>query len=233
MILAGCTGPGGASEEPGAENEAPEAQLNANKDTAWTDEFIKFDGSQSEDPDGNISEWHFAFGDDTEMTVTEEEEAEDVEYSYSHGGEFVATLTVRDSGGEQTGAKADTDSYELAVNERQEVVGQVVHVADNETASQFEEPVDVYDGVDRFELEVTVESTMPAGASEIEVRVVDPGGETLTDDTVTVNAGENETLTLQDLMTEPGTYQIEIEAHSGAANTHGEFRTYYDEDFPL
>lgn len=232
LVLAGCSGPGGALEDQGDENEAPEAKLSVSKNTAWTDETVEFDGTESHDPDGNISQWHFSFGDGTEATASEEERAK-MDHQYKHGGEFVATLTVRDSGGQQTGEKSATDSVELAINERQEVLGQVVHAPENESTGTFNEPVKAYEGVDRFELEVTVESTMPTGASEIEVRIVDPSGETITDGSVTVNAAENETLTLQDVITDAGTYQVEVEAHSGAANVHGEMRTYYDVDYPM
>lgn len=234
MIVAGCAGTGdGLGDDP--DNEPPEAQLSVNKDVTWTNERVQFDGSQSSDEDGNITEWRFDFGDGTQVTVTEEDQADSVDHQYQHGGEFVATLTVRDDGGDQVGEKVDTDTVDLAVNERQEIVAQVIYAAptnESETAT-YTTPVGVYEGVDRFELEVTAASSIPAGASEIDVRLVDPGGETVEEGTVTVNAGENETLNLDGIITEAGTYEVIVEAESGGATVHGEFRTYYDADFPL
>lgn len=230
MILAGCTGPGGALEDD--DNEPPNAELQANTDVAWSDEQVTFNGKESNDEDGNVTEWHFSFGDGTEMTVNDEDEAE-VDHQYRHGGEFVATLTVRDDGGEQTGERVDTDSVDIAVNERQELVAQVIYASpanESETAT-YTQPMDVYEGIDRYELEATVESVVPAGASEIHMRVVDPSGETVGEDSVTVNAGENETVTFGDVITDEGTYDVVVEAESGGASVHGEFRTYYDADF--
>lgn len=231
LVLAGCTGPGGALEDD--DNEPPEAQLNANTDVVWTDERVTFDGRESSDADGNITEWHFSFGDGIEMTVNDEDKAE-VDHQYKHGGEFVATLTVRDDGGEQTGEQVDTDQVDVAVNERQEIVAQVIYASptnESQTAT-YTQNMEAYEGIDRFELDVTVESAIPAGASEIRVRVVDPAGETVAEDSVTVNAGENETLTFGETITDEGTYDVVVEAESGGANVHGEFRTYYDADFP-
>ncbi len=230
LMLAGCTGPGGAFE--GDDNQPPNAELSASTDVAWTDEQVTFDGTESGDEDGNVTEWHFSFGDGTEMTVNDENDAE-VEHVYRHGGEFVATLTVRDDGGEQAGEEVDTDSVEVAINERQQLVGQVIYAspANDSATAKYTQQMDAYEGVDRFELELTVESGIPAGASEITVRVVDPTGETVAEDSVTVNAGENETLTLGEAITDEGAYDVVVEAESGGANVQGEFRTYYDADF--
>ena len=70
--LAGCL-----HEEIGTEverdNQPPVAVLNVDRNSAWTGETFRFDASDSHDPDGNITEYRFDFGDGSEAFVTNED----------------------------------------------------------------------------------------------------------------------------------------------------------------
>lgn len=233
--LAGCLGGQGRLQggESGAENDPPHAELTANKDKAWNGERVRFDGSGSTDPDGDVRVWRFDFGDETPpMEVRNEEDAEDVSHSYARGGEYQATLTVFDDGGEQGGALSDSDSVVVRVNDRRPVATQVIYaaLADNESpTATFRQAFEVNGGADEIDINLTVRSSVPVAASEITARILDPDGEEMAESTVTVDAQDEESLDLRASPAETGTYILEIEAESGGATISGEVRVMYDE----
>ncbi len=80
-------------------NRAPTAVLSANPVTADTGKDVTFSGASSSDPDGNVAEYWFDFGDSTNtgwiMTAS-------VTHPYTSEGAYTATLKVRDDEGLQS-----------------------------------------------------------------------------------------------------------------------------------
>ena len=227
MLLAGCTAGGGDA------NVSPHADLNVSQEEGWTgDEFV-FDASESTDPDGEITSWRVDFGDGTPpVEVTEEDMANDIRHTYARGGEFTVTLLVTDDGDEGTGSASDDDSTNVAVNERVPIASTAVSaLPGNSTGAVQEVPFEVYEKANRYDLNITFTSLLLTGSSEFEVRVVDPDNKTLGEtETVTVGAGQEQTLDLDGLLTMQGTHVVRIEAKSGGGTGTGELRIYYGEE---
>src|SRR5688572_17368930 len=229
LLLAGCTAGGGDA------NVSPHADLDVDKEEGWTGEEFVFDASGSSDADGEIEGWTVDFGDDTPpVTVSEEDMANDIRHTYSRGGAFTVTLTVTDSGDEGTGSATGDDSLKVAVNERQPIASTAVSAGPgNDTGAQMEVPFTVHERANRFDLNVTFTSILPAGSSEFEVRIVGPDNETVGQpESVTVGAGEEKTLDVDGLLTDKGAHRVVIEAKSGGGTATGELRIYYGEDVP-
>jgi len=226
--LAGCVGdtPDVALD---GENAAPEAALTVNRPSGWSTETFRFDAAGSRDTDGSITEYRFAFGDGTETVVSGDDEPH-VTHAYAHGGEYIVTLTVRDDGGENLGALTDTALLTVSVNERQALGGQVVDQPANNQTSTYTVEFEVFNGADRAQVDLDVASLLPAGSSEIRVRLVDPEGVELDAKTLNVDAGQTEQAVLTTVLATEGTHTMEVVAESGAAAATGELRVYYDED---
>lgn len=227
LFLAGCTAGGGDA------NVAPHADLNVNHDEAWADEDFVFDASESADSDGEIVTYKFDFGDGTPpVEVTDEDMANSVNHRYARGGEYTVTLTVTDDGDENTGALTDTDSTNVAVNERFPVASLAVSAVpgDEDGATQYV-PFDVYEKANRYSLNLTMTSLLLTGASEFEIKVLDSENETLGEtERVTVGPNEEKTVDLDGLLTKTGVHRIEVRALSGGGTATGEMRVYYGED---
>lgn len=219
--LAGCS-------ENAADNKAPNAELTANKETGWTTEEFVFDGRDSSDSDGTIVSWRFDFGDGTTAQASREEDAR-VSHRFLHGGEFAVTLTVTDDGRENEGALPDTDTVQVRVDERIAVAAAALYAvpANQSVVAKREQSFQVYEGANRFEMNLTATSLLLAGSSEISIKVLDPTGATLDAETLTVQAGQTGTATLDSLLTKQGAHKVVIEAMSGGARVQGELRLYY------
>ncbi len=77
----------------GGGNQPPIARRQISKTQAKVGEVITFDASQSSDPDGQIVQYHWDFGDNstsTQMIAT---------HAYTRAGNFSPTLTVTDNNG--------------------------------------------------------------------------------------------------------------------------------------
>ena len=75
------------------ENKLPIASINASPSSGQAPLTVKFDGSQSSDPDGQITAYAWQFGDGgTSSGAT-------VSHQYTKAGTFTATLTVTDDSG--------------------------------------------------------------------------------------------------------------------------------------
>jgi PKD repeat protein len=75
------------------ENKLPIASINASPSSGQAPLTVKFDGSQSSDPDGQITAYAWQFGDGgTSSGAT-------VSHQYTRAGTFTATLTVTDDSG--------------------------------------------------------------------------------------------------------------------------------------
>lgn len=228
MLLAGCTAGGGD------ENVKPDASLEVNQEEGWTGEEFVFDARGSSDPDGEVTSWTFDFGDDTPPRTVTEDEAAQVSHVYTRGGEYTVTVTVTDDGKENTGALTDTESTNVAVNERIPVASTAVSTlpADDEDATARQSiPFEVHEKANRYELNLTFTSVLPTGSSEFVVKVVDPSNETVGEqETVTVGPGTaGQSVTLEGLLTKQGIHRVEVEAKSGGGAGEGELRVYYGE----
>lgn len=88
-------------------NHPPLARLTFEPQMPNQEESIRFDGSGSSDPDGNIIEYEWDFGDGNNQT------GPFAKHSYAMGGSFIATLVVKD-GNNATNAS----SSKIRVNKR-------------------------------------------------------------------------------------------------------------------
>lgn len=85
----------GPEPGPGTENQAPRAASYVLKWSGDIGEDIEFDASGSRDPDGEIIQYIWDFGDGT----TEESTTETITHSYENPGNYIVLLTVEDDGG--------------------------------------------------------------------------------------------------------------------------------------
>ena len=227
--LAGCVDADREQED----SAAPEARLEVDKTSAFAGETFTFDASGSSDSDGNVTAWRFDFGDGTTFEAETEAEAKRAEHSYDQGGEYTVTVTVFDDGEEQEGALSDTSSVTVAVNERYPIAQQTLYAApaNASATTKFTMEFETHEGVDNFEFNVTLQSLLIAGSSEITVRVLDPSGEAIVNETVSLDAQASQDVDLEGALAEEGVHKVEIEAESGGAQATGELRVYYDEEF--
>ncbi|MFD1587794.1 PKD domain-containing protein [Halorientalis brevis] len=77
----------------GVGTKAPEARISTEKTTAITGETIRFDGSNSSDPDGSIASYAWDFGDGTTAIGVSRT------HSYSSTGTYTVRLNVTDNWG--------------------------------------------------------------------------------------------------------------------------------------
>ena len=96
-------------------NEMPNASLTLEPDTGWifdnttgiVNPEITFNATGSEDPDGEIRNYHYDFG---EGNISDSGQ-DSVERSYENGGVYTTSLTVQDNDGEE-----DSVSRYLTIN---------------------------------------------------------------------------------------------------------------------
>ena len=223
-LLAGCTAGGGDS------NKAPHAVLEVNKDNGYTGEEFTFDASKSTD-DGEKLTYRFDFGDDTPPLEVDSDDADEVTHAYLEGGQYTVTLTVLDDGKDNTGSRSDDDAVNVIVNERVPVAITSINAVGTNTTG--EEPFEVHEDANRFDLNLTVRSALLTGSSEFEVKVVGPDNETLATKTVPVSPGtQGQTVTLDGLLTKQGMHKVVVVAKTGGGTAEGELRVIYGEDLP-
>lgn len=227
-VMAGCAGPGAADNV--TENRAPDAKLTVNKHRGYNTDSFSFDGRESTDDGDNITSWKFSFGDGTTYEALRKEDAS-VSHRYAHGGEFVVTLTVTDDGASNEGTLTDTTSTTVAVNERIRVAQQAINAGPNNVSGESRTPIQVYKDADRFELSVTIQSTMVVGSSEFEVRLLDNENKVLEQETKTIQAQKTETIDLEGELFDEGSHTILVRAISGGGVMTGEMRVFYDRGF--
>lgn len=227
-VMAGCTGPGSSNAT--GDNQAPDAKLSVNKHRGWNSDSFSFDGRESTDDRGNITSWKFDFGDGQTYEALRKEDAQ-VSHRYAHGGEFVVTLTVTDNGGQNQGSLSDTTTTTVAVNERIRVAQQAINAGPNNVSGESRTPIPVYREADKFELSVTIQSTMVVGSSEFEVKVLDHEGKILEQETKTIQAQKTQTIDLEGELFDEGSHTIVVRAVSGGGVMTGEMRVFYDRGF--
>ena len=221
-LLAGCTAGGGDT------NKAPHADLEVNKDNGYTGEEFTFDASGSTD-DGEELTYRFDFGDDSPPVEVTGEDAAEVTHAYLEGGQYTVTLTVLDDGKDNTGSKSDDDAVNVIVNERIPIASTSISAVGANTTG--EEPFDVHEDANRFDLNITLRSALVTGSSEFEVKVVDPDNETIATKTTPVGPGtQGQTVTLDGLLTKQGTHRVVLVAKTGGGTAEGELRVIYGEN---
>lgn len=224
-LAAGCFG-----AEGGRENSLPIAVLTADRTSAFVEEEFTFDATGSADPDGNISVFRFDFGDNTTKEVKNESEAK-VKHAYDEGGEYIVTLTVLDDGGALAGALSATAQMTVAVNDRIRVPTQVLlaNVTGSGQGSRYTQEFESRLGVDRYVLNLSLESAFPAGTGQINVTVTDATGKIVGAATYTAQAGQNTTQSLAGALEAEGTNTIQVTGQSGGTRMTGELLVYYDD----
>lgn len=224
-LMAGCL-----SSEAGTANQLPTAVLTADRLSAFVEEEFTFDATGSADVDGNISVYRFDFGDNTTKEAKGESEAK-VKHAYEQGGEYIVTLTVIDNGGPLAGALSATTQMTVAVNDRMRVPPQVLlaGVAGANQTSRYTQEFESQVGVDRFVLNLSLESVLAAGTSQVNVTVTDAAGKVVAAVTYAVQAGQNSTQSLEGPLEAEGTNKLEITSQSGGTRVMGELLVYYDE----
>lgn len=113
VLLAGLvftlTGCGFFNKAPTAEISVTSHEVTDNTVSVNTDEEIKFDGSSSYDPDGEITSYSWDFGSNFDSNSTEVNAVQTG--SYSVADNYTVKLTVTDDG-----AKKDTASVDVEVS---------------------------------------------------------------------------------------------------------------------
>jgi hypothetical protein len=91
-------------------NEPPIARITVDKTEADIGEFINFSAEKSRDPDGEIVDYKWDFGDNSEIVHGKEQK-----HFYARSGEYTVTLTVEDSN--QT---KDKEQIEVSIKPKDE-----------------------------------------------------------------------------------------------------------------
>lgn len=228
-LLSGCASWTGGGDDGG--NAAPLARLDADKDKAWAGDDVTFDAQDSSDPDGNVTEWRFDFGDGTRLNVTSEDAAR-VKHAYARGGEYEASVTVVDDGTHDgLGEKASKATIHVAVDERSPVAASVVQtgVGNASAGSRMDVPFGVREGADRTVANVTLQNLMVAGPTMLRLQIRDAAGEVLADQTYTLNSTESREVKLSADLDETGNHTLVVLATSGAARVSGVQEIYYSD----
>jgi len=226
-LLSGCAGLGNSNN---AGDRSPHAVLQSDRSKGWTGDTFTFDGQGSSDPDGNVTSWRFDFGDGTNATVGNADAAR-VKHAYAQGGEYVVTLTVVDDGTKDGLHKAsDTDSVRVAVDQRSPVAATVVRTPLNDSgAARMGEPFAVRDGADKAVANLTAQNLLVTGASQVRVRILDPAGKALAEQTLVLNDTKAVPLRLGSALTDDGNHTLEVVALSGTVRVTGDLSVLYSE----
>lgn len=225
--FAGCLGVGTDSDD-----HAPTAVLTADTDERWTGEQFAFNASTSSDPNGDITRWHFDFGDGTDFETASQEKAENTTHAYKQGGIFNATLTITDDGTNQTGKETATDVVVVTVHDDVRVTPRANYAVPEGAGDASNSTVlfRVNEGAVAYEANITVTSLIPAGTSTVTLRVLTPDGALVEMNEVSVDAGKQVTEILAGTFDGHGAFTLEIGVTSGGVSTEGMMRIYYGED---
>ena len=104
-LLSACGGGGGDGGNSPPVNSAPIAVINVSKTSGYAPLSIEFDGSQSSDQDGNVTNYSWDFGDGTSAVGSQ------ANHTYTGLGVFSATLTVSDNDGSMSSASVTISSH--------------------------------------------------------------------------------------------------------------------------
>ena len=105
-LLSACGG--GGRENPPPANSPPNAVINASKTSGYAPLSLEFDGSQSSDRDGSVTNYSWEFGDGTSSLGSQ------ANHTYTSLGLFTATLTVSDDDGASSSTSVQIKSHAQA-----------------------------------------------------------------------------------------------------------------------
>jgi len=150
-------------------NESPRADLNLEPDLAWifdnatsTDEpEINFNATGSSDPDGEISNYHYEYG---EGNYSDLGGASD-KYTYTQGGYYITELTVEDGEGDE-----DSVEQPLTINYQYYREGQVLDATTGTSASDHPFAVSSFNP-DTGEVEVVINALDTGSPPTVDVTV--------------------------------------------------------------
>ena len=222
-MLAGCAGLDDSDTQTTGKNKDPEAVLNASDNVVDAGDTVSFDAKGSSDEDGEIVSYSYSFGDGTTGEGVDDDSK--VEHIYTQGGEYIVTLTVTDDGNDRAGALSDTDTVEITVNQEFPIASQAVSSDPVDVNSST--PFAVYKSADRFELDLDVTGSLLTGSSEVEIKVLDPEGDTIAQETVTVQGTDMDSIDLHGLLLDEGDHSVEVTAKSGSATVEGRLKVFY------
>jgi len=86
-------------------NSAPTAVIDVSKTSGYAPLSLVFDGSMSSDPDGNVTEYSWDFGDGATSLGSQ------ANHTYTALGLFTATLTITDDDGANSSTSVQIDSH--------------------------------------------------------------------------------------------------------------------------
>lgn len=223
--FAGCIG---TADEELSPNLAPAALLTVDRDERWTGERFTFNANGSSDPDGEITRYHFDFGDGNEATFESSDNVSSVKHAYTAGGAYPVTLTVTDDGDNATGKLTHTTHLVVLVHERGHVPLQVGYAppTGNETVPRSTFAFEAAEYADTLEMDLELRSTLLVGSTEVLVRIVDADGEEVYAENVTLTPGQNVTLEVSESI-DAGNFTLEMVVKSGGAALEGAYRIYY------
>ncbi len=111
-LTAFCVACGGSGGSPGGNNNglppvnsAPTAVIDVSKTSGYAPLSLVFDGSMSSDPDGNVTEYSWDFGDGATSLGSQ------ANHTYTALGLFTATLTITDNDGANSSTSVQIDSH--------------------------------------------------------------------------------------------------------------------------
>lgn len=220
--LAGCiTAPEGPEG-------APEADLAVDGDRQWAGSPVRFDVAASHDPNGRIDLYRIDFGDGN-VTEFDEQQLEKIEHTYEEGGVYQVVLTIQDDGEGQEATLNATDRETVNVLERFAIQTALIVATPNgsDETERSNTSVTARENVSGIEVDLSVESALLVGTSEVVVRLLNETGGVLAEENVSVEAGQAERAHLFAPVEESGGYAVEVVSRSGAARANGTATVYY------
>lgn len=220
--LAGCiTAPDGPEG-------APEAELAVDGERQWAGSPVRFDVAASHDPNGRIDLYRIDFGDGN-VTEFDEQQLQKIEHTYEKGGVYEVVLTIQDDGEGQDAPLNATDRETVNVLERVPIDTALIVATPNgsEETERSNTSVTARENVSGIEVDLSVESALLVGTSEVVVRLLNETGGVLAEENVSVEAGQAERAHLFAPIEETGEYAVEVVSRSGAARANGTATVYY------
>ncbi len=106
--LFSCGGSNGGEGNQALANASPTAIINVSKTSGYAPLSLVFDGSQSSDRDGNVTDYSWDFGDGTSSLGSQ------ANHTYTSLGLFTVTLTVTDNNGASASTSVQIKSHAQA-----------------------------------------------------------------------------------------------------------------------
>ncbi|MCK4614500.1 MAG: PKD domain-containing protein [Thermoplasmata archaeon] len=155
-----------------SDNEAPEASLTLRPNLAWIydnttsteNPEITFNATASRDPDGEITNYHYDFGEGNSMNLSDNT----TKRTYENGGCYTTGLTVSDNDGAE-----DRTTRLLTINYQYYREGQPLSAAGDDSREHPFQVSGLYPNTGQIEVNVTSD----LGSSSVNVTVYNSTGE--------------------------------------------------------